>query len=182
MMITTKLALQRFEVTATHYIHELDQFSLEQLRQKQIDNEWSIGQMLQHLISSALYMQLRNIDQCLMPSQDPMVPRTEKTEVGVAIFSQGSFPPIRIHVPPSSQYTPEQPESKEQLIQGLQTVIQRMKEIEPTLEKVSKQNTVSHPRFGGLCAEEWFLLVEMHYRHHLLQLDRLKQGLVREAT
>nr|WP_179089777.1 DinB family protein [Paenibacillus sp. FSL A5-0031] len=181
-MITTKLALQRFEETATYYIHELDQISLEQLRQKQSDNEWSIGQMFQHLISSALYMQLRNLDQCLMPSQDPTVHGTEKTEVGMAIFSQGSFPPNRIHVPPSPQYTPEQPESKEQLIQGVHTVIQRMKDIEPTLEKVSKQHTVSHPRFGGLCAEEWFLLVEMHYRHHLLQLDRLKQELVREAT
>ncbi|REK77891.1 DinB family protein [Paenibacillus paeoniae] len=180
--MTTKLALQRFEETATHYIHELNQFSLEQLRQKQSDNEWSIGQMLQHLISSALYMQLRNVDQCLVPSEDPMVPRTEKTEVGVAIFSQGSFPPIRIHVPPSPQYTPEQPESKEQLIQGFYTVIQRMKDIEPTLEKVPKQNIVFHPSLGGLCAEEWFLLVEMHYRHHLLQLNRLKQGLIREAT
>jgi len=177
-MITTKIALQRFEETATHYIHELNQFSLEQLRQKQSDNEWSIGQMFQHLINSALYMQLRNIDQCLVPSQDSMVTGTDKTEVGAAIFTQGSFPPIRIHVPPSPQYTPEQPESKEQLIQGLHTVIQRMKDIEPTLEKMSKQITVSHPRFGGLCAEEWFLLVEMHYRHHLLQLDRLKQDLV----
>jgi hypothetical protein len=182
MMSTTKLALQRFEETATHYIQELDQFSLEQLRQKQSDDEWSIGQMLQHLISSALYMQLPNIDQCLAANQDPIVPRTEKTEVGAAIFAQGSFPPIRIHVPPSPQYTPEQPESKEQLIQGLQAVIQRMKDIELTLEKGSKQNTVPHPRFGGLCAEEWFLLVEMHYRHHLLQLDRLKQGLVRESS
>lgn len=182
MMITTKEALQRFEETATHYIHELDQFNMEQLKEKPSDNEWSIGQMVQHLISSALYMQLRNIDQCLMPSQDSLVPRTEKTEVGAAVFAQGSFPPIRIHVPPSPQYTPEQPESKEQLIQGLHTVIQRMKDIEPTLEKVSKENTVPHPSFGGLYAEEWFLLVEMHYRHHLLQLDRLKQGLVREAT
>jgi len=181
-MITTKLALQRFEETATHYIHELDQFSLEQLRHKQSDDEWSIGQMFQHLISSALYMQLRNVEQCLMPSQDPTVPGTEKTEVGAAIFSQGSFPPIRIHVPPSPQYTPEQPDSKEQLLQGLHAVIQRMRDIEPTLIKGSKQHTVSHPRFGGLCAEEWFLLVEMHYRHHLLQLDRLKQGMVREAT
>jgi hypothetical protein len=182
MMITTKEALQRFEETATHYIHELDQFNMEQLKEKPSDNEWSIGQMVQHLISSALYMQLRNIDQCLMPSQDPLVPRTEKTEVGAAVFAQGSFPPIRIHVPPSPQYTPEQPASKEQLIQGLHTVIQRMKEIEPTLEKTSKENTMPHPSFGGLCAEEWFLLVEMHYRHHLLQLDHLKQGLVREAT
>lgn len=157
MMIKTKLALQRFEETAAHYIHELDQFSLEQLRQKQSENEWSIGQMFQHLISSALYMQLRNLDQCLMPSQDPTVPGTEKTEVGAAIFSQGSFPPTRIHVPPSPQYTPEQPESKEQLIQGLHTVIQRMKDIEPTLEKVSKniqcpiRDSVDCVRRSGFC-------------------------------
>lgn len=105
-MITTKLALQRFEETAAHYIHELNQFSLEQLRQKQSDNEWSIGQMFQHLISSALYMQLRNVDECLLPSQDLTGAGAEKTELGVALFSQGSFPPTRIHVPPSHNILP----------------------------------------------------------------------------
>lgn len=56
-------------------------------------------------------------------------------------------------------------------------MLHQMKEMEPTLEKASIQNTVSHPRFGALHAKEWFLLVEMHYRHHLLQMDRLKKGL-----
>lgn len=175
-MITTKDALQRFEDTVTHYIHELDPMNLEQLKQRPSDNEWSIGQMVQHLINSA-HMQLRNLEQCLVPSQDQTVPQTGKTERGVAVFAQGSFPPIRIQVPPSAQYTPEQPENKEQLIQGLHKVIQRMKEIEPTLVQASKEHTMPHPSFGELCAEEWFLLVEMHYRHHLLQLDRLKQML-----
>lgn len=178
MMITTKEVLQRFEETATYYIHELDEYTMEQLQQKPSDNEWSIGQMVQHLINSALYMQLPNMDQCLVPSQDSLVSLAGKTPAGAATFAQESFPPIRIQVPPSPQYTPTQPESKEQLIQGLQTVIQRMQEIEPNLEQASKQNTVPHPSFGGLCAEEWFLLVEMHYRHHLLQLNRLKQTLV----
>lgn len=176
-MITTKEALQRFEDTVVHYIHELDQFGLEQLKQKPSDSEWSIGEMVQHLINSALYMHLRNIEQCLVPSQDQPVLQTGKTEVGAAVFAQGSFPPIRVQVPPSAQYTPEQPENKEQLIQGLHTVIQRMKEIEPTLVQAAKEHTMPHPAFGGLCAEEWFLLIEMHYRHHLLQLDRLKQML-----
>lgn len=39
MMITTKEALQRFEETATYYIHELDQYNMEQLQQKPSDNE-----------------------------------------------------------------------------------------------------------------------------------------------
>lgn len=177
MMITTKKALQRFEETATYYIDELDLFSLEQLKQKPSDTEWSIGQMIQHLIHSALYMQLHNVDQCLAPSGGSCLPITEKTKDGNAVFAQRSFPPIRIQVPPSPQYTPDQPESKTQLTQGLKTVILRMKEIEPVLEKAPRQKTVTHPSLGGLCAEEWFLLVEMHFRHHLLQLNRLKQGL-----
>ncbi|CAH1220495.1 hypothetical protein PAECIP111892_04852 [Paenibacillus auburnensis] len=181
-MVTTKEALQRFEETTAYYLQELDQFSLDQLKQTPSDNGWSIGQMFQHLINSALYMQLRNADQCLVQTQELQGASAEKTEAGAAIFAQGSFPPVRVQVPPSPEYTPKQPEDKEQLIQGLHTVIRRMKEIEPALAEASRQNTVPHPRFGGLSAEEWFLLVEMHYRHHLLQLGRLKQELILEKA
>jgi hypothetical protein len=84
---------------------------------------------------------------------------------------------VRVHVPPSPQYTPGQPESKDQLVQGLNVVMQKMKEIEPTIENAPLQNTVSHPRLGALNAKEWFMLIEMHYRHHLLQKERLKKEL-----
>ncbi|MCR8632547.1 DinB family protein [Paenibacillus radicis (ex Xue et al. 2023)] len=175
--MNTNEALQRFEEIANHYLHELDNFSMDQLKRQPSENEWSLGQMYQHLINSALYMQLRNIEHCIRASDDSIASTAEITKEGAAIFEQGSFPPIRIQVPPSPQYTPEQPESKEQLIQGLNTVIHRMKQIEPTLEKATLQATVSHPRFGALRAKEWFLLIEMHYRHHLLQMDRLKKVL-----
>ncbi|WP_379156309.1 DinB family protein [Paenibacillus sp. sgz5001063] len=167
-------ALLRFEETANYYLHELEDFSMEQLRRQPSEGEWSLGQMYVHLIQSALYMQLRNIDQCLERGEDSVAPVAEKTSDGIAIFAQGSFPPIRVHVPPSPQYTPVQPENKEQLIQGLHTVIGRMQEILPKLETAPMQNTVPHPRFGPLHAKEWYLLIEMHYRHHLLQMDRLK--------
>ncbi|MGZ9585865.1 DinB family protein [Paenibacillus marinisediminis] len=173
--MNTAEALQRLQETMAHYLHELDGFSIDQLRFQLTEDEWSIGQMYQHLIQSALYMHLHNIEKCLAHSSDSATTLMGKTEEGAAIFVQGSFPPIRIHVPPSPQYTPVQPETKDQLIQGLATVVQRMKEIEPTLEGASVQSTVPHPRFGGLHAKEWFLLIEMHYRHHLRQLERLKQ-------
>ncbi|MDP4171416.1 MAG: DinB family protein [Bacillota bacterium] len=179
--MNTMEALQRFKVLASHYLYELDNFSMEQLKRQLNEDEWSIGQMYQHLINSALYMQLRNIDQCIIQSKNTMVSPAEKTREGTAIFEQKGFPPVRIKVPPSAQYTPEQPESKEQLIQGLNTVIHRMEETEARLEKAPKQNTVSHPRFGALHAKEWFLLIEMHFRHHLLQLDRLKKDLERNV-
>ena len=174
--MNTTDALQRLEELATYYLHELDGFTMEQLIQQPNEGEWSIGQMYQHFNNSALYMQLRNIEHCMTQSEDSMVSPMGKTKEGAAIFEEGSLPPVRIHVPPSPQYTPEQPVSKEQLILGLNTVIHQMKAIEPTLEKASERITAPHPKFGGLHAKEWFLLIEMHYRHHLLQLKRLREA------
>ncbi|MBY7737356.1 hypothetical protein DXC69_13390 [Paenibacillus polymyxa] len=51
----------------------------------------------------------------------------------------GSFPPIRIRVPDSPQYTPQytpqQPKSKEQFIEGLRGVVERMKRTDITLRQ-----------------------------------------------
>lgn len=179
--MNTVETLQRFKDLAFHYLGELDNFSMEQLKRQPSEDEWSIGQMYQHLINSALYMHLHNIENCIMQNKNDIVSSSEKTKEGTAIFEQNGFPPIRFKVPASPQYTPEEPGSKEQLIQGLNTVIHRMQETEPKLEMAPIQNTVSHPRFGALNAKEWFLLIEMHFRHHLLQLDRLKNELERNV-
>ncbi|MGC5328690.1 DinB family protein, partial [Brevibacillus sp. SYSU BS000544] len=125
----------------------------------------------------AVYMQLRNIELCRKGEAGSVVINGAKSEAGAAVFGQGSFPPIRIQVPASPQYTPAQPESKEQIVEGLNMVLAKMKEMGPTLEEISPQMTVAHPRLGELNAKEWFSLVEMHYRHHLHQKDRLKQFL-----
>jgi hypothetical protein len=175
--MNTTETLKRFEEITNHYVQELNGFTMEQLTRQPSENEWSIGQVYVHLIKASLYMHLRNVEHCLTPSEDTVFSTGGKTEAGQAVFHQGSFPPIRIQVPPSPQYTPGQPESKDQLVQGLNAVMRRMNEIEPTLDRIPLQNTVSHPRFGALNAKEWFMLIEMHYRHHLLQMDHLKKDL-----
>ncbi|MDU7477853.1 MAG: DinB family protein, partial [Paenibacillus macerans] len=77
--------------------------------------------------------------------------------------------------------TPQQPGSKQQLSEGLRGVLERMKRTEPALLQAPERNKMPHPRLGPLNAKEWFLLIEMHYRHHLLQLDRLKRELNLQA-
>jgi hypothetical protein len=179
-MRSTKEALQQVEQTTEEYVRELESLSMEQLGWKPGESEWSIGQVIQHLIQTAYGMQLGNVAVCMgegaaMPATPTTLPASEgKTQAGEAIFALGELPPIRVQVPPSTQYTPLQPESKEQLVQGLQSVIDRMQAIEPTLAD-APSTTVAHPRFGGLNAQEWFILIGMHYRHHLRQLERLKQ-------
>lgn len=180
----TKEIVRRFEDTVSGYIRELDRVSLEQLLWKPAPNEWSLGQMYMHLIQSAQRMQLRNVGLCLAANGQAL-PSAGKTEQGEMLFSKGSFPPDRIQVPASPQYTPPQPESKEQLVNGLRDTVRQMVEIEPEVASAfsrqarsetggeSVRHTVVHPRLGGLNAFEWFSLTEMHYRHHLLQKKRL---------
>lgn len=176
--MNTTEALQRLEEVTRQYCDEINGLTMEQLRRQPAENEWSMGQMVMHLINASLYMHLRNMDHCMTPSEASMEnAEGKKTEAGQAIFDQGSFPPVRIQVPPSPQYTPGQPDSKEQLVQGLNAVLHRMKEAEPMLHEASGQRTVSHPRFGALNAKEWFILIEMHYRHHLLQKERIIKAL-----
>ncbi|WP_438434041.1 DinB family protein [Gorillibacterium sp. sgz500922] len=182
-----KETLRTFEETVSGYFQEINGLSLDQLLWKPAEDEWSLGQMYMHLIRSAQFMQLRNAALCLEPGGSPEVAHTGKTKPGEVLFKTGSFPPERIRVAPSPQYTPPQPESKEQLVDGLRDTLRRMVEIEPRIAsefdpviqvrreagKEIVRNTVLHPRFGGLNAWEWFRLVEMHYRHHLLQKRRL---------
>lgn len=66
--MNTTETLQRFEETAQHYLLELDSFSLEQLQYTPQEDQWSLGQMYLHLVNSALYMHLKNIDVCLQPN------------------------------------------------------------------------------------------------------------------
>jgi hypothetical protein len=49
-----------------------------------------------------------------------------------------------------------------------------MQEIEPLIDRISTHYTTSHPRLGAVNGKEWFALVDMHYRHHLHQFNRLK--------
>lgn len=173
-MMKTAETLKRIEELTHQYLEELHPLSIEQLKLQSNENEWSLGQLYLHLIKTAIYMQIGNIDKCRSQNADEIDTVGEKTEAGAAIFALGGFPPERIRVPASPQYTPEQPDSKQQIIDGMHTVLQKMKEIEPMLEDISPRCTALHPRLGALNAKEWFSLIEMHYRHHLLQLERLK--------
>lgn len=197
-MKSTKEALGSLEELIKQYIVELEGLSMNDLLYTTDEVDWSLGQMYMHLIQASQKMHIFNIKQCLTGKEPAnivtLTSSTNKTEQGQAIFEQGGFPPIRIAVPASPQYTPKQPEGKEQLAIGLLQVLDEMKQIEPQIIQAasvvndasdsniaedSKANEykIAHPRFGYLDAKEWFSLIEMHFRHHLLQLARLKQKL-----
>ncbi|WP_322907104.1 DinB family protein [Paenibacillus sp. SGZ-1009] len=229
--------LRRLEQTVNDYVETLERVSLAQLLWKPAVDEWSLGQMLMHLIQSAQGMQLAHVRHCLAVAgmyvteadyakiaaeHATRIANVPKTLQGEALFQYGSFPAERIQVPPSPQYTPLQPDNKQQLINGLQETVRQMVEVAPVVTDVRAQwlarsavngweidsmdgeaidtleqrksayveqhsescaeraelslPTATHPRLGGLNAWEWFWLVEMHYRHHLHQQQRLEDS------
>lgn len=186
-MKSTKEALSSLEELIKQYIAELEALTMKDLLYTTDEVDWSLGQMYMHLIQASQNMHMFNIKQCLTGKPATIsaaTASTSKTEQGQAIFDHGGFPPIRIAVPASPQYTPKQPESKEQLVTGLMQVGEEMKQLEPQISQANidaseiTEHKIAHPRFGYLDAKEWFLLIEMHFRHHLLQLARLKQKLL----
>lgn len=172
-MKTTKEVLMSFELTVERYLAELTKLNMDKIHRKLNEEDWSIGQMYVHLIQSA-FMHLHNVEQCLACSESTLNPAKEKTEQGKIVFKLEQFPAVRIKVPASPNYTPQPPESMEQLVEGLHSVVKRMRNTESVLLQVPVSNKILHPAFGALNAQEWFMLIEMHYRHHFLQLDRLK--------
>ncbi|USB33048.1 DinB family protein [Paenibacillus sp. YPG26] len=172
----TSVIVQDLKQLTSHYLENVERLSLQQLQQVPSEGGWSLGQMYMHLIGTALHMQLKNAERCLSGNGDPFE-EPAKTEAGTKIFELGGFPPVRVQVPPSPQYTPAQPESKEQLVAGLHQAAAKMEELEARVNESAEEHRAVHPRLGALTALEWFALTEMHYRHHLLQEERLLQAL-----
>lgn len=172
-MKSTKEVLKSFELTVERYLAELTKLNMDKIHRKLNEEDWSIGQMYVHLIQSA-FMHLHNVEQCLAGNESTLNPAKEKTEQGKIVFKLEQFPAVRIKVPASRNYTPQSPESMEHLVEGLHSVVERMRNTESVLLQVPVSNKILHPAFGALNAQEWFMLIEMHYRHHFLQLDRLK--------
>lgn len=178
-MKSTKEVLKSFELTVERYLAELTKLNMDKLHRKLNEEDWSIGQMYVHLIQSA-FMHLHNVEQCLAGSESTLNPAKKKTEQGKIVFKLEQFPAVRIKVPGSPTYTPKPPESMGHLVEGLHSVVERMRNTESVLHQAPVSHKILHPAFGALNAQEWFLLIEMHYRHHFLQLDRLKTSLAFE--
>lgn len=164
--------LKHFEEVADTYVKALDNYSVQQFTKKPAADEWSLGQLYNHLINSAIFMQIRSINEC---ASGRGVVGENKNENGAKILAAGEFPPIAIKVPDSPEYTPANPESVEEVKHRLLQLINQVRELEPALEAISPDQKMPHPAFGYLNATEWYQLISMHFVHHLRQKAKLDE-------
>lgn len=170
------IVFQRFQNSAQSWLNAIDSYTPEQFAYQPAPDAWSIGQTYQHLLQATRRMHLHQLDLCIQGKGSPM--NGGKTMRGRVAFLIGSFPPIRIKVPPSKEYTPAQPVDMAAVKRSLVDLVEEMRAASTRLASAGKGGTrTRHPGFGMLGAEEWYQLVEMHFRHHLRQKRRIDAAL-----
>lgn len=90
--MNTQASLSALEETVSYYLEQLQRIGEEQLSLKPSEEEWSLGQLYNHLIGATQYMSLRNIGLCREGNKDTIVVGGAKSEAGEAVFRNGVFP------------------------------------------------------------------------------------------
>ncbi|MFC0189463.1 DinB family protein [Fictibacillus aquaticus] len=155
------------------YKRFLQNYSPEQLRHIPEQGVWSLGQMYDHLIVVA-HEYLDSVDAC---ANTAIEQKQGKTEFGEYLFNIGMFPPIKIKLPDELNSPPDNTKNREDIMLELDQLMNRMKELEMKVESICPNYKDEHGGFGWLNAQEWFVLVGMHFRHHLRQKYELDQKL-----
>jgi DinB superfamily len=174
MKVPTVLA--NFNTVYNIWTSELDKYPMAQLLQQPKAGGWSLGQVYVHLINSALGFHIPQIETCMATNDNSGKWKNFKGFMCYTFIK--SFPDIKIAVPPSERYTPKQPADKQDLYDGLDKVKAAMAAVLPKLEANIMRGKTAHPGMSFLNANEWYTMVEMHYRHHLKQKATLDTMLI----
>jgi len=156
------------------WLAALDQYSEETFVRKPNDEDWSIGQVYQHLVLGTRVYHMRNIASCL---NNPQYTDKLPTDDGLKVLTSGEFPPHKIRTAPSPQYPPPQPEGVAQVREQLTALSADLLALGEQVYDSESKGRMAHMRFGFLNASEWYHLIEMHFRHHLRQKENLDQWL-----
>jgi hypothetical protein len=165
--------LKKLEATHRTWGMRLDGLGDEAFLRPARGGGWGIGQICRHieLVSGML---LDNGEMCA---------RGDGRDLGfqlqpAMIMLFGTLPPVRIKVPelPDDLKHLGQPEPIDAADSrdALESVAQRMRDLRDTVAASSPRCRREHPAGGWLNALQWYALTEMHYRHHLRQLARLR--------
>lgn len=168
--MNNKKTLNNFLKIVDLWEQELENYNLNQLTNKENNENWSMGQLYKHLIDGTLNYHLKQVNNCINSTENKSKKKNFKGFMAYNILN--GFPPIKIKVPASETYTPKQPTSIKELKDGFKSLKQEMKNTLTTFEKDKKGKT-EHPGFSYLTASEWFRLIPMHFKHHLRQKERI---------
>jgi len=174
--MTTQEIYDKTVAVLEQYIQALDSYTEEAFSKKPNEESWSVGQVYQHLLESSEHYFTYKIYNCLQKEKG-----TEEeglTAIGEQIFEKGSFPPIQIKTPDKIKpIDAPKAKPKAHYAEKFEELKEHWKKLLPLVQANDGKFRTKHPAFGFLNAHEWFYTHEMHLKHHLLQIGRLKEFL-----
>ncbi|MBU3026366.1 DinB family protein [Zobellia galactanivorans] len=151
------------------WIKDVEQYSFEQICAKPSQNSWSLGQVCIHLIDSTNYF-LEQISICLSNNENAT---EEMTESAKTMFFNNEFPNDLIEGPPSNKNT-RQPNSKDEILSSFAKIKENITIYNIQIINSKFYGKTKHPGLYYFNAIEWLQFIEMHFRHHLRQRDRIR--------
>ncbi|MFK8101040.1 MAG: DinB family protein [Saprospiraceae bacterium] len=167
--------LDRFLKTLNLWEKALTSYAEEDFQRSPSPDSWSLGQVYQHLIQATLNFHLPQIQECLRTNEHQAKRKNFKAFLAYHVLD--GFPPIKIKVPASKEYTPLPPKNKQSIAEGLNKLKAAMQTALTSLDAPSAKGKTPHPAFAYLNAEEWYRLIDLHFRHHLRQKKSIETSL-----
>ena len=151
----------------------LSEISEEHFRIIPFDGGWSYAQLYSHIIH-VNQLSLISIERCINRTANKDSRRTDWRIWLIMLL--GKLPPGRIKAPERiaagvSQITKE--EAKNQLLR----FSEKLDQISPKISLAPLDQKISHPRMGPLNALQWLRFIDIHTRHHISQLSRIRSGI-----
>lgn len=155
--------------TIDSWIDELEHLNFIQVCAKPSPTNWSLGQVCTHLIE-ATNLYLKEVSICISTNYNE---KEEMSPNAKVMFQNNEFPDELIEGPLTNAATP-QPDSKEELINGLLKLKEEINKVRMLISPSSFKGKTKHPGLNYFNATEWLQFAEMHFRHHLRQKKRIK--------
>lgn len=136
------------------------------------DGGWSYSEVFCHVIQVNVRSMLA-VERCIYAKSGH---RTSGPNlIARLILYMGKFPPLKIKAHPKV-VSIVKPVTKEEARNDMLVFCNKLQDLLPKLMKVPVHQRTRHPRLGMLNCGEWLKFIDIHTRHHLKQLERIRKS------
>jgi hypothetical protein len=169
-MNTERVFCSIHKVTFT-YKQKLAEISDSNFERSPDQGGWCYSEVYNHIFDLSV-LSLKELDNCL----DGQGKKKNTHSITKLILFFGAFPPaIRFKVPKHLASRVKKV-SKEEASSMIMDFMLQLQPYGTRLAKADKELKTLHPKLGYLNAEQWLRFIEIHLKHHLMQLKRIDKS------
>ena len=129
---------------------------------------WSYSEVYSHIFDSSL-LTLMAIEKCINGEGE----NKPTTMVAKVVLLFGFLPKVKVPAKLADRVKKIDLQTAQQLITKFEL---QLATVYPQIAQGKSNVKVKHPKLGYLNAKQWLRFVEIHFNHHLKQLNRIKHS------